>query len=120
MYSFLVIYNWIYGIAEGKVKESQRKQDATHSLRNRQDDSFKDYLTTYRSVIFKDVHVLIYVFDAVSAELDKDIHYYQSCLESILTHSPNAIVFCLMHKMDLIQEDRRDKVCSCLNYLGPI
>ncbi|KAG2199702.1 hypothetical protein INT47_012838 [Mucor saturninus] len=75
-----------------------------------QDDSFKDYLTTYRSVIFKDVHVLIYVFDAVSAELDKDIHYYQSCLESILTHSPNAIVFCLMHKMDLIQEDRRDKM----------
>ncbi|CAO3638998.1 unnamed protein product [Mucor hiemalis] len=75
-----------------------------------QDDAFNDYLTTYRSLIFKDVHVLIYVFDAVSAELDKDIHYYQSCLESILTHSPNAIVFCLMHKMDLIQEDRRDKM----------
>ncbi|GAA5809199.1 hypothetical protein MFLAVUS_002604 [Mucor flavus] len=75
-----------------------------------QDDSFNDYLTTYRSLIFKDVHVLIYVFDAVSAELDKDIHYYQSCLESILTHSPDAIVFCLMHKMDLIQEDRRDKM----------
>ncbi|EPB83374.1 hypothetical protein HMPREF1544_09907 [Mucor circinelloides 1006PhL] len=73
-----------------------------------QDDSFNDYLTTYRNLIFKDVHVLIYVFDAISAELDKDIHYYQSCLESILTHSPNAIVFCLMHKMDLIQEDRRD------------
>lgn len=76
----------------------------------RQDDAFNDYLTTYRTTIFKDVHVLIYVFDAISAELDKDIHYYQSCLESILTHSPNAIVFCLMHKMDLIQEDRRDKV----------
>ncbi|KAF1800316.1 Gtr1/RagA G protein conserved region-domain-containing protein [Mucor lusitanicus] len=73
-----------------------------------QDDSFNDYLTTYRNLIFKDVHVLIYVFDAISAELDKDIHYYQSCLESILMHSPNAIVFCLMHKMDLIQEDRRD------------
>lgn len=78
--------------------------------KHRQDDSFNDYLTTYRSLIFKDVHVLIYVFDAVSAELDKDIHYYQSCLESILSHSPDAIVFCLMHKMDLIQEDKRDKV----------
>lgn len=77
-----------------------------------QDDSFNDYLTTYRNLIFKDVHVLIYVFDAISAELDKDIHYYQSCLESILTHSPNAIVFCLMHKMDLIQEDRRDMVST--------
>jgi Ras-related GTP-binding protein A/B len=54
--------------------------------------------------------VLIYVFDAISAELDKDIHYYQSCLESILVHSPDAKVFCLIHKMDLIQEERRDKV----------
>lgn len=83
----------------------------------RQDDSFNDYLTTYRPIIFKDVHVLIYVFDAVSAELDKDIHYYQSCLESILTHSPDAIVFCLMHKMDLIQECRRDKVFCYISHV---
>lgn len=75
-----------------------------------QDEYFNDYLTTEQDVIFKDVHVLIYVFDAVSAELDKDIHYYQSCLESILIHSPHAIVFCLMHKMDLIQENKREKV----------
>ncbi|KAI8347657.1 Gtr1/RagA G protein conserved region-domain-containing protein [Blakeslea trispora] len=75
-----------------------------------QDESFHGYLTDNQDVIFKDVHVLIYVFDAISAELDKDIHYYQSCLESILIHSPKAIVFCLMHKMDLIQEDKREKL----------
>jgi Ras-related GTP-binding protein A/B len=99
---------------EGKVSRATGHIEG-HSINDfccRQDDSFNDYLTTYRPLIFKDVHVLIYVFDAVSAELDKDIHYYQSCLESILTHSPDAIVFCLMHKMDLIQEDRRDKVKS--------
>ncbi|CDS08308.1 hypothetical protein LRAMOSA02256 [Lichtheimia ramosa] len=71
---------------------------------------FNNYLTTHNHQIFKGVEVLIYVFDVISAELDKDIHYYQSCLESILTYSPNAKVFCLIHKMDLIQEDSRNKV----------
>ena len=28
--------------------------------------------------------VLIYVFDVESRELEKDMHYYQSCLEAIL------------------------------------
>ena len=28
--------------------------------------------------------VLIYVFDVESRELEKDLHYYQSCLEAIL------------------------------------
>jgi Ras-related GTP-binding protein A/B len=52
--------------------------------------------------------VLIYVFDVESRELEKDMHYYQSCLEAILQNSPTAKVFCLVHKMDLIQEDQRD------------
>ena len=43
-----------------------------------------------------------------SRELEKDIHYYQTCLESLLALSENAKVFCLVHKMDLIQEDQRD------------
>ena len=42
-----------------------------------------------------------------SRELEKDIHYYQTCLESLLALSENAKVFCLVHKMDLIQEDQR-------------
>ena len=43
-----------------------------------------------------------------SRELEKDMHYYQSCLEAIIAFSPKAKVFCLVHKMDLIQEDQRD------------
>lgn len=76
----------------------------------RQDAAFREYFTTYQEIIFKTVYLLIYVFDSVSAEPDKDIHYYQSCLEFILTHSPNAKVFCLMHKIDLIPDDKREKV----------
>ncbi len=54
--------------------------------------------------------VLIYVFDVESRELEKDMHYYQSCLEAILQNSTRAKVFCLIHKMDLVQEDQRDLI----------
>lgn len=40
------------------------------------------------------------------------MHYYQSCLEAILQNSPEARVFCLIHKMDLVQDDQRDIVSS--------
>ena len=40
----------------------------------------------------------------------QDMHYYQSCLEAILQNSPDAKVFCLVHKMDLVQDDQRDLV----------
>ena len=53
---------------------------------------------------------MIYVFDVESRELEKDIAYYQSCLEAILQNSPDAKIFCLIHKMDLVQEDQRDAI----------
>lgn len=70
----------------------------------------ENYFASQRDNIFRNVEVLIYVFDVESRELDKDMHYYQSCLESILQYSPEARVFCLVHKMDLVQEDQRDMV----------
>jgi Ras-related GTP-binding protein A/B len=78
----------------------------------------ENYFASQRDNIFRNVEVLIYVFDVESRELDKDMHYYQSCLEAILQNSPDARVFCLVHKMDLVQEDQRDMVCFlyCLQY----
>ena len=70
----------------------------------------ENYFTSQRDNIFRNVEVLIYVFDVESRELEKDMHYYQSCLEAILQNSPDAKVFCLVHKMDLVQEDQRDLV----------
>jgi len=72
-----------------------------------QEAFMEDYFTSQRENIFRNVEVLIYVFDVESRELEKDIHYYQTCLESLLALSENAKVFCLVHKMDLIQEDQR-------------
>lgn len=80
----------------------------------RQDTFMENYFTSQRDNIFRNVEVLIYVFDVESRELEKDMHYYQSCLEAILQNSPDAKVFCLVHKMDLVQEDQRDLVSFTL------
>ena len=70
----------------------------------------ENYFASQRDNIFRNVEVLIYVFDVESRELEKDMHYYQSCLEAILQNSPEAKVFCLVHKMDLVQDDQRELV----------
>lgn len=72
----------------------------------------ENYFVSQRENIFRNVEVLIYVFDVESRdeELKKDFRYYQTCLSAIYENSPTAKVFCLIHKMDLIQEDQRYKV----------
>ncbi|KAF7980147.1 hypothetical protein HWV62_39595 [Athelia sp. TMB] len=61
------------------------------------------YLTTQRSTIFQHVGVMIYVFDVESRETDKDLEYYRDCLEGLRQFSPEAGVFLLVHKMDLVK-----------------
>lgn len=91
-----------------------------------QETFMENYMTVQRDQIFKNVQVyifcvflikiknyfkvLIYVFDVESREVDKDYRNYQSCLEALMQNSPQAKVFCLIHKMDLIQEEMREKV----------
>lgn len=75
-----------------------------------QEAFMENYFASQRDNIFKNVAVLIYVFDVESRELEKDIHYYQSCLEAVWEHSREAKIFCLIHKMDLVQEDQREMI----------
>lgn len=44
----------------------------------------QQYFASQRDNIFRNVEVLIYVFDVESRELERDVHYYQSCLEALL------------------------------------
>lgn len=74
-------------------------------------DTFMDnYVSSQRDNIFRNVEVLIYVFDVESRDYDKDMLYYQQCIESISQFSKTAKVFCLIHKMDLIQQDQRQQI----------
>ncbi|KAJ3166348.1 hypothetical protein HK101_011960 [Irineochytrium annulatum] len=70
----------------------------------------ENYIASQRDHIFRNVEVLIYVFDVESRELEKDMNYYQSCLDAILANSKDAKIFCLIHKMDLVQENLRDDI----------
>ncbi|VDN51293.1 unnamed protein product [Dracunculus medinensis] len=70
----------------------------------------ENYLASQKDQIFKNVQVLIYVFDVESREIEKDYRYFQSCLEALLQNSPNAHLFCLIHKMDLVSEEHREQV----------
>lgn len=75
-----------------------------------QDAFMENYFSTQRDSIFRNVEVLIYVFDIESCDLERDLNYYQSCLEALLEHSCDAKIFCLIHKMDLLREESREEV----------
>ncbi|GAC73468.1 ATP-dependent RNA helicase [Moesziomyces antarcticus T-34] len=78
------------------------------------------YLDKQRSQVFSTVGVLIYVFDLVGAEggeegleeWERDLRYYKDCISALYQYSPDAQVFCLLHKMDLVDKSRRASVYS--------
>ncbi len=70
-------------------------------------DAFMDsYLSTQQSTIFSHVGVLIYVFEVETRSLARDLEYYTECLTALRKYSPNAAVFLLVHKMDLIRQPK--------------
>ena len=67
-------------------------------------DAFMDsYLSTQQSTIFQHVGVLIYVFEVESRSSPRDLEYYTECLNALRKYSPDAAVFLLIHKMDLVR-----------------
>ncbi|BFZ60000.1 GTP-binding protein gtr1 [Saitoella coloradoensis] len=75
-----------------------------------QDAFMENYLASQRDHIFRNVEVLIYVFDVESREFDRDLHTYSQCVDALAQNSPDAQVFCLIHKMDLVQEEARESL----------
>mmetsp|Transcript_18540 Transcript_18540/g.38911 ORF Transcript_18540/g.38911 Transcript_18540/m.38911 type:complete len:244 (+) Transcript_18540:796-1527(+) len=71
-----------------------------------------NFLGAQRDNIFDDVGAMIYVFDVqfLTKNDTKDWNYFRNCVESIAAKSPQAKIFCLFHKMDLIHEAKRDAV----------
>ena len=63
-------------------------------------------------MIFKNVQVLIYVFDVEKEgkELEDDMRDYKLGIQNLSNYSPNSTVFILIHKMDKIREREREEV----------
>jgi len=73
-----------------------------------QDAFYESYFERDRETIFRSVELLIYVFDVESYCPGKDFEHFSGVLEAIEENSPDARVFCLMHKMDLVAEEDRE------------
>ncbi|KAJ3104544.1 Interleukin-4 receptor subunit alpha [Physocladia obscura] len=76
------------------------------------DEFMKSYLTSQRAQIFRGVQVLIYVFDVESREWEKDLADFENTVAAMVENSKDANVFCLIHKMDLVNKDQRHQVFS--------
>lgn len=74
-----------------------------------QKNLMKAYFTTQKEIIFKNVEVLIYVFDVESNDED-DIAAYKTAIQNLKAYSKNANIFILVHKMDKIEETKKKDV----------
>ena len=61
--------------------------------------------------MFNDVGVLIYVFD-IESDIRKDLVIYTAIIQALEELSPNARVFILVHKMDLVRIDQQEAFFS--------
>ena len=68
------------------------------------------YLNAQRENVFSDAEVLIYVFDIESRAVEQDLETYSQVIKALTEYSPGAHVFCLVHKMDLVQHELREKI----------
>ena len=75
-----------------------------------QDTFMENYFESQKDAIFRNVEVLIYVFDIESPQHKRDMEQFLSCVEMVAKYSTSeqTKVYCLIHKMDLIhkEEDR--------------
>lgn len=72
-----------------------------------QDVFMDNYFTSQKDHIFKMVQVLIHVFDVESKSINKDIDIFVKALTNLQQFSLDAKIFVLLHKMDLVQVDKR-------------
>src|SRR5437667_10884427 len=70
----------------------------------------EQYLAHQRDHVFSNVGVLIYVFDIESRDFERDLVTYSSITRALSENSPSATVFCLIHKMDLVKEEFRERL----------
>ncbi|CEP64546.1 Rag GTPase GTR1 LALA0_S12e01376g [Lachancea lanzarotensis] len=75
-----------------------------------QDVFMDNYFSQQKDHIFQMVQVLIHVFDVESQEVIKDIEIFTKALNQLKKYSPDAKIFVLLHKMDLVQRDKRQEL----------
>lgn len=75
-----------------------------------QDAFYDSYFERDRETIFRSVELLIYVFDIASDNPEKDFDHFTGVLEAIEENSPDARIFVLVHKMDMVRKDEQEMI----------
>ncbi|XP_060845220.1 ras-related GTP-binding protein A-like [Rhopalosiphum padi] len=77
-----------------------------------QDKCVNNYFDHKRKHLFRNVDVFVYLFEVNNRddEFAKDLKHFKSLLSVICEGSPFVNVFCLMHKMDLVEPDQKEKL----------
>eukprot|EP00927_Polykrikos_kofoidii_P047875 TRINITY_DN4215_c0_g1_i2.p1 TRINITY_DN4215_c0_g1~~TRINITY_DN4215_c0_g1_i2.p1 ORF type:complete len:324 (+),score=60.41 TRINITY_DN4215_c0_g1_i2:63-1034(+) len=85
-----------------------------------QDNFMENYFESQRETIFQNAEVLIYVIavkrgsgegsKAAATEMSRDLTYFSHAMDSLRQFSPNARVYALIHKLDLLHESKREEV----------
>jgi Ras-related GTP-binding protein A/B len=70
----------------------------------------ENFLQNQRVDVFSGVALLIYVFDIESRDFPRDLETFKTVLEALYNGSRDARLFCLFHKMDLVQENLRESL----------
>jgi len=70
----------------------------------------ENFLQNQRGDVFSGVALLVYVFDIESRDFPRDLETFRTVLDALYDGSRDARLFCLMHKMDLVQEDLRESL----------
>lgn len=76
-----------------------------------QDTFMEQYFLVQKETIFRGVEVLIYVFEIEDhgERLKKSFEYWELTLKSIKQYNENANIFVLIHKIDKVPFEERDK-----------
>ena len=73
-----------------------------------------NYFMVQRQTIFKNVEVVIYVFDVEEPEekLRKSLKYWQMAVKSVSQYNQSGAVFVLIHKIDKIAKSELEAVTT--------
>jgi Ras-related GTP-binding protein A/B len=74
-----------------------------------QDRFYRSYFESQRDHIFRNVELLVYVFDVKSVD-EKDLQFYRESLDSLMALSENAHVVVMIHKVDPADGEARMKM----------
>lgn len=77
-----------------------------------------DFIGKKAGFIFSNVSVLVWVIDTGDAgNISTSQYYFTNAVAQLKKHSPNAVIFCLFHKMDLFPSEKVEEVLELMKPL---